>query len=123
MVCLRRPSGQPNVREPWTGNDLGAGSHQLSSGNHSDPTAERFDDGPTRNRSLGLERLATGRRQSAGEDLMSFILDMREHIEMVVVGVRKTSAVGKAVFGSTVQHLILHSPCPVATVNPGTERD
>jgi len=63
------------------------------------------------------------RGQSPGEDLTTFILEMREHIEMAVVGVRKTSAVGKAVFGSTVQHLILHASCPVATVNPGMGRD
>ena len=61
------------------------------------------------------------RGQSAGEDLMTFIFEMREHIEMVVIGVHKTSAVGKAVFGSTAQYLILHAPCPVAPVNPGVK--
>jgi len=72
---------------------------------------------------IGWETRILVRGRSAGEDLMAFISEMREHIEMLVVGVRKTSAVGKAIFGSTVQHLILNAPCPVATVNPGTERD
>ena len=51
---------------------------------------------------------------SAGESLVEFA---REHqIDEVVVGVKKTSAVGKMLFGSNARYVILHAPCPVLTV-------
>jgi nucleotide-binding universal stress UspA family protein len=51
---------------------------------------------------------------SAGEDIVKFA---REHqIDETVVGVKKTSAVGKAIFGSNARYVILHAPCPVLTV-------
>jgi len=55
---------------------------------------------------------------SAGESLVEFA---REHqIDEAVVGVKKTSAVGKMIFGSNARFVILHAPCPVLTVKrPG----
>ncbi|MFZ0946482.1 MAG: universal stress protein [Syntrophobacteraceae bacterium] len=51
---------------------------------------------------------------SPGEDIVKFA---REHqIDEAVVGVKKTSAVGKALFGSNARYVILHAPCPVLTV-------
>jgi nucleotide-binding universal stress UspA family protein len=49
-----------------------------------------------------------------GETLVQFAED--HTIDEAVVGVRKTSKVGKLVFGSTAQYLILEAQCPVATV-------
>ncbi len=40
----------------------------------------------------------------------------REGIDQIFVGIEKTSKVGKLVFGSTAQYMILKSPCPVVTV-------
>ncbi len=54
------------------------------------------------------------RGKSAGEDLVAFALEHR--IDEVVVGVKKTSAVGKMLFGSNARYVILHAPCPVLTV-------
>lgn len=49
-----------------------------------------------------------------GEILVQYAKD--HHIEEIVVGIERTSKVGKLLFGSTAQYLILESPCPVATI-------
>ncbi len=49
-----------------------------------------------------------------GESLVQFTRD--QNIDEAVIGIRKTSKVGKLLFGSTAQFLILESQCPVATV-------
>jgi nucleotide-binding universal stress UspA family protein len=36
--------------------------------------------------------------------------------DLVVVGIRRTSAVAKAVLGSTAQRVLMGAPCPVLTV-------
>lgn len=40
----------------------------------------------------------------------------KERIDQIFVGIEKTSKVGKLVFGSTAQYMILKAPCPVLTV-------
>jgi nucleotide-binding universal stress UspA family protein len=39
-----------------------------------------------------------------------------ESIDQIFIGIGKTSKVGKMVFGSTAQYMILKAPCPVVTV-------
>ena len=56
--------------------------------------------------------------KGVGPDIVKFLEEEHDHIDLVVVGVEKTSPTGKAIFGSTVHHIVLHSPCPVITVNP-----
>ena len=51
---------------------------------------------------------------SPGEDLVQFAKD--NNIDEVFIGVRKRSAVGKLVFGSTARYVILNAPCPVVAV-------
>jgi nucleotide-binding universal stress UspA family protein len=51
---------------------------------------------------------------SPGEDLVQFA---KEHkIDEIIVGIEKKSKVGKFVFGSNAQYVILEAPCPVVTV-------
>ena len=49
-----------------------------------------------------------------GEDLVKYAKENK--IDQIVVGIRRRSKVGKLVFGSTAQYVILESPCPVLTV-------
>jgi len=51
---------------------------------------------------------------SAGEDIIRFAKE--NEIDEVIVGIRKTSKVGKLFFGSTAQFVVLEAECPVITV-------
>ena len=50
----------------------------------------------------------------AGEDVIRFAID--HNVEEIVMGVRRRSKVGKLLFGSTAQYIILNASCPVVTV-------
>ena len=54
------------------------------------------------------------RGMSPGEDLVKFIEE--NSMDLVVVGVKRRSKVGKLLMGSTAQYVILKSQCPVLTV-------
>jgi nucleotide-binding universal stress UspA family protein len=49
-----------------------------------------------------------------GEELVHFAESNK--IEEIIIGIRKRSKVGKLLFGSTAQYVILNSPCPVVSV-------
>ena len=51
---------------------------------------------------------------SPGEDLVQFAKD--NDIDMMFIGIKKTSKVGKLVFGSTAQYVLLNAPCPVVAI-------
>ena len=51
---------------------------------------------------------------SPGEDIVNFAIEKR--IDEIILGVEKKSKVGKFIFGSTAQYVILEAPCPVVTV-------
>lgn len=50
----------------------------------------------------------------AGEDLVQFARE--NEVNEIIIGVRSRSKVGKLIFGSTAQAVILQAPCPVLTV-------
>jgi len=54
-----------------------------------------------------------------GEQLVTFAKD--EKIDQMYIGIKKRSKVGKLIFGSTAQFVILNAPCPVVTVNTRTD--
>ncbi|MBF0209416.1 MAG: universal stress protein [Desulfamplus sp.] len=51
---------------------------------------------------------------AAGEDIVRFAKE--KEADEIVYGMRKESKVGKLVFGSNAQYIILESHCPVLTV-------
>ncbi len=52
--------------------------------------------------------------QSPGEALVRFAKD--NDVDEIIIGIKRRSKVGKLVFGSTAQHIILEAPCPVVSV-------
>ena len=51
---------------------------------------------------------------SPGEDLVEFAQE--KEIEEIIIGVRRRSKVGKLIFGSNAQYIILMAQCPVVAV-------
>ena len=51
---------------------------------------------------------------TSGEQLVKFAEDQK--MDQIFLGIVKKSKVGKLLFGSTAQYVILHAPCPVMTV-------
>jgi nucleotide-binding universal stress UspA family protein len=54
------------------------------------------------------------RGETPADDLIDFAED--NQVDEIIVGIAKKSRVGKLVFGSNAQYVILHAPCPVVTV-------
>jgi nucleotide-binding universal stress UspA family protein len=54
------------------------------------------------------------RGMEAGEDLVR--LAEENQAEEIIIGVRRRSKVGKLLFGSTAQYVILNAACPVVSV-------
>ncbi len=51
---------------------------------------------------------------SPGEDIVQFAKE--KQIDQIIIGIKKRSKVGKMVFGSTAQFIILEAHCPVLSV-------
>jgi len=54
------------------------------------------------------------RGMESGEDLVRYAEE--QGIEEIIIGIRRRSKVGKLLFGSTAQYVILNAQCPVVTV-------
>ncbi len=54
------------------------------------------------------------RGMDPGEDLIQFAKE--KEIDEIVIGIKRRSKVGKFLFGSTAQYVILKASCPVVTV-------
>lgn len=54
------------------------------------------------------------RGMTPDEDLVTYAKE--QGIDEIAIGIRKRSKVGKLIFGSTAQYLILNAHCPVITV-------
>jgi nucleotide-binding universal stress UspA family protein len=54
------------------------------------------------------------RGMSPGEDLVEYAQE--KGVDEIILAIQRTSKVGKLVFGSTAQYIILNATCPVVTV-------
>ncbi len=63
---------------------------------------------------IACESTFSVRGLETGEDLVLFARE--NEIDEIVIGIQKRSKVGKLIFGSTAQYVILEAPCPVLTV-------
>jgi nucleotide-binding universal stress UspA family protein len=54
------------------------------------------------------------RGMSPGEDLVKYAQE--KGIDEIILSIQRTSKVGKLVFGSTAQYVILNATCPVVTL-------
>lgn len=73
-----------------------------------------------------VERAKTGGvdvqiKDAAREDKTEHLLQVAEEgsAELIVIGLRRRSRVGKLILGSGAQRILLDAPCPVLTVKPG----
>ncbi len=51
---------------------------------------------------------------SEGRAIVSYAAN--QEIDEIIIGIKKKSRIGKLVFGSTAQHIVLNAYCPVLTV-------
>jgi len=54
------------------------------------------------------------RSLNPGEDIVAFAKE--ENVDEIIIGIEKKSKVGKLLFGSNAQHVVLEAPCPVVCV-------
>jgi nucleotide-binding universal stress UspA family protein len=60
------------------------------------------------------ETLLSVRGLEAGEDILQIAEE--KNAEEIIIGIERKSKVGKLLFGSTAQYIILNAACPVVTV-------
>ena len=60
------------------------------------------------------------RGSEAADDLVGVAEE--ESADLIVIGLRRRSPVGKLILGSNAQRVLLDAPCPVLTVKPRTGR-
>lgn len=70
---------------------------------------EYFDE-----QNIPCETSLLARGQTAGEVLVMFAIE--KSVDEIIIGVKRKSKVGKLLFGSTAQYVILNAPCPVVTM-------
>ncbi len=63
---------------------------------------------------LACETLLSVRGLEPGEDIVKIAEEKKA--EEIIVGIQKKSKVGKLLFGSTAQYVIINANCPVVTV-------
>jgi nucleotide-binding universal stress UspA family protein len=54
------------------------------------------------------------RGMQPGEDIVNFAAEKK--VDAIIIGVKRRSKVGKLLFGSNAQYVVIKAPCPVTTV-------
>ena len=65
-------------------------------------------------KNIACKPVLSVRGLEAGEDLVQ--LADEHKADEIIIGVRRRSKVGKLIFGSTAQYVVLNAACPVVTV-------
>lgn len=89
--------------------------------NFADPTfADERDLDAVRQRLVEEGVEADIRQVTEARDVSEEVLRIADEVgaELIVVGLRRRSAVGKLLLGSNAQHIILSANCPVLSVRP-----
>jgi nucleotide-binding universal stress UspA family protein len=63
---------------------------------------------------IACESILSVRGMEAGEDIVQLAEERK--VDEIILGIQRKSKVGKLLFGSTAQYIILRAPCPVITV-------
>lgn len=59
-------------------------------------------------------KLLPAKNLSAGKNLVRLAGEVKA--DLMIIGIKKTSKVGKLLTGSNAQHIILEAPCPVISI-------
>lgn len=64
------------------------------------------------------------RSMDSGQEASEELIDLAEELdaELLVIGLRRRSPVGKLILGTNAQRVLLDAPCPVLTVKPASAR-
>ena len=73
-----------------------------------------YEKGLLLDKNIPCKTVLSVRGLEAGEDLVQ--LADENKVDEIIMGVRRRSKVGKLIFGSTAQYVILNAPCPVVSV-------
>jgi len=73
-----------------------------------------FEKAQLQEEKIPCETTLSVRGLEPGEDLVQ--LAEEKQADEIVIGIRRRSKVGKLLFGSTAQFVILNAPCPVVSV-------
>lgn len=68
---------------------------------------------------VGYQMHDYARDQSPAEDLLQTADELGA--QLLVIGIRKRSPVGKLVLGSNAAEVLMHAPCPVLAVKPAAD--
>lgn len=92
-----------------TGGSMTEGSDVEEATNQLESAKKMFDD-----EKIPCETKLLVRGMTPGEDIVQYA---QEHaIDEIIIGIRRRSKVGKLLFGSNAQYVIIKAHCPVVTV-------
>ncbi|WP_162872810.1 universal stress protein [Austwickia chelonae] len=120
--CLARRSGL-DVLSTTPRSPSASSQQQAAAEIRQDPVwAEELEKGRRRLSDAGLELIV---HEVSATDRTSAMLDLADQLvtDLVVIGVRQRTPVGKLLVGSHAQRLLLEASCPVLVVKaPGRDR-